>query len=137
MIMQQCLMASRVCQFCFGKTGAESRRREVVESMFIDLQYQSRQLATLGANVRTRAEVDWRAAKIGYLCDTSTKEASDEELEALKLGLNDNESEVGLGVHVTRHVFDLFDLVLNAIIDALKQTTCRPSDAAQVSTAQN
>lgn len=59
--------------------------------------------------------------------------APDEELEALELCLDDDEGEVGLWVHVSGHVLDLFDLALYAVVDALEEAVARPSGVLGVS----
>jgi len=46
--------------------------------------------------------------------------------------LDDNESKVGLGIHVPRHLLNLLDLLLDAVIDAIKETVGRPATAPMV-----
>ena len=65
-----------------------------------------------------------RASCLG---DARAEIAAHEVLEALELGLDDDEGEVRLGVHVARHVLDLVDLALDAVVDALKEAMGRPA----------
>jgi len=52
---------------------------------------------------------------------------SDEIFVPLQLRLDHDEGEVGLGIHVPRHLFDLFDLLLYALRDALEDAVGRPA----------
>lgn len=63
-----------------------------------------------------------------HFCHAGSEVASDQELVPLELGLDDDEGEVGLGVHVARHVLDLFDLGLYPPVDALEESSRRPAD---------
>ena len=47
--------------------------------------------------------------------------APHDELVALKLGLDDNQGKIGLGVHVARHLLDLLNLLLDTLIYALEE----------------
>lgn len=44
----------------------------------------------------------------------------------LQFGLNDDQGEVGLGVHIASHVLDLFDLGFDALVDVLEEPVGRP-----------
>lgn len=62
-----------------------------------------------------------------YLGNPSPQIASDEELVALQLSLDDDEGEIGLGVHVASQILDLLNLSLDPVIDALKEAILRPT----------
>jgi hypothetical protein len=48
--------------------------------------------------------------------------------------LYDDQGKVGLGIHVARHLLDLFDLALDSIIDALEKPVGRPPVNAPATT---
>ena len=60
--------------------------------------------------------------------DAGAEEAADEEFEALKLSLDDDEGEVGFGVHVASHGLDSLYLGLDSIVDPLKESILWPSE---------
>lgn len=47
--------------------------------------------------------------------NSGSQVGTDEEFPALNLGLDDDEAEVRLGVHVAGHLFDELDLLLYAV----------------------
>lgn len=73
---------------------------------------------------------------MSYLGNSSSKIAAYEEFVSFELGLYDYQGEIGLGVHVARHVFDLFDLRLDSVIYALKQPVRWPARQRQYFSAQ-
>lgn len=77
--------------------------------------------------VRPHEHLQAEQRGLADLCHTGSEVTSDEELVPFKLSLNNDESKVGLGVHVTRHVLNLFDLSLDIGIYALKQPIRGPS----------
>jgi hypothetical protein len=47
--------------------------------------------------------------------NSGSQVGTDEEFPAFDFGLDDNEAEVRLGVHVAGHLFDELDLLLYAV----------------------
>jgi hypothetical protein len=68
------------------------------------------------------------AAGLTHFCYSCPEIASHQKFVSFQLRLDDNESKVGLGVHVSRHIFNLFNLRFDLGIDPLKQAICRPSN---------
>ena len=66
------------------------------------------------------------------LGDASAEVASNKILIALQFRLDDDEGKVGLGFHVSRHLFDLLDLLFYPVGDALEQAVRRPSRGNRV-----
>ncbi len=66
------------------------------------------------------------------LCNPSPEIPSDKIFPPLELRLNDYEAEVRFGVHVACHFLHFFNLLLDALIDALNQTVCWPSKQPSV-----
>lgn len=62
-----------------------------------------------------------------YLGDSYSQVTSHEEFPPLQLCLQYNEGKVGLGIHVARHVFDLFNLRLDAVVDSFEEPVGRPA----------
>lgn len=62
-----------------------------------------------------------------YLCYSSSKITADEVFVPLQLRLNNNEGEVGLRVHIARHLLDFLDLFFYAVVYALKEAISRPA----------
>lgn len=81
--MQQLLMPRRIRHLHLTHPSLQLRRRQVVEGMFV------------------------------YFGKTAAQVGAYEELPALDLGLNDDETKVSLGVHVAGHFFDCRDLILD------------------------
>ena len=96
-VVQQSLVAGCIGELHLGETSTEGVGREVMECMAV------------------------------YLGQTSAQVAAHQILEALELSLDDDEGEVGLGIHVARHLLDTLDLALDIIIDALKQAIRGPA----------
>ena len=61
------------------------------------------------------------------LRNSCSEVGSYQELPALNFGLDDDEPEVGLRVHVAGHDFHFFDLSLDAVSYAFYQPVFRPS----------
>lgn len=61
-------------------------------------------------------------------CDSSSEVTSNEKFIPLKFSLNDDESKVGLWIHISRHLLNFFNLRLDTRVDAFKQTISRPPD---------
>ena len=53
------------------------------------------------------------------LCEAGAQIAADEVFPTLELGLNYDEGEVCLRIHVAGHFFDFFDLALNFLVYAV------------------
>lgn len=53
------------------------------------------------------------------LCETGAQVAADEVFPPLELGLDYDEGEVCLWVHVAGHFFHFFDLALNFLVYAV------------------
>lgn len=66
------------------------------------------------------------------LCEPSAEVATDEVFPSLELGLDYDEGEVGFGVHVAGHFFDLFDLALDFFVYAVHEAVLWPTVAALV-----
>ena len=66
---------------------------------------------------------------LGY---SGSEVGADEEFPALDFGLDDDEAEVGLGVHVAGHLFDFGDLVLDEGGDAVYEAVFGPSEELAV-----
>ncbi len=50
--------------------------------------------------------------------NSSSEVGTDEEFPAFDFGLDDDEAKVGFWIHVTGHLFDELDLLLNAVCGA-------------------
>lgn len=62
-----------------------------------------------------------------YLSYTSSQVTPHQVLIPLKLGLYNDQSKVGLGIHIARHFLDFLDLLLDALVYALEQAVDRPT----------
>lgn len=56
-----------------------------------------------------------------HLCYPGTQVATHKVLVALQFGLNNDQGEIGLRVHVAGHLLNLLDLCLDALVNALKE----------------
>lgn len=74
-----------------------------------------------------------RARSQAHLCYSCAQVTADDVLVALQFGLDDNQGEVGLGVHVAGHVLDLLDLGLDTLVDALEDAIRGPPTRSKVS----
>jgi hypothetical protein len=59
--------------------------------------------------------------------NSSSEVRTNEEFPAFYFGLDDDEAEVGLWVHVASHLFDKLDLLLDAVRCAFDQAVIRPT----------
>lgn len=59
--------------------------------------------------------------RAGYLSHSCTEIASNQKLVSLQFSLDDYESKIGLGIHVSSHILDMLDLLFYAIVDALEK----------------
>ena len=96
-VVQQGLVAGRVGELHLGQARAQGVGREVVQRVAVDLG------------------------------DARAQVAAHQVAVALELGLDHDQGEVGLGVRVARHLLDLFDLVLDVVVDALEEAIGGPA----------
>jgi hypothetical protein len=120
MEVQQRLVSRGIGDFRRRELRAEIRVGEVMQRILVDLQGQS-------VRVPLPKRTAWSHA---HLCDPGSEEAAHEVLPPLELGLDDDEAKVGLGVHIARHLLDLFNLQPDAIVDALNEAILRPPVSA-------
>lgn len=77
-------------------------------------------IRVLGREVVEGVFVDFRHA--------GAQQGADEKFPALDFGLDDDEAEVGFGVHVARHLLDEFDLPFDPIRGAIDETVSGPAE---------
>ena len=98
MVVEQGLVARRVGELGGRQACPQRRGRQVMERVPVDLGYSGPQVAT------------------------------HEELIPFQLRLEDDQREVGLGVHVARHLLDFLDLLLDMVVDAVEEPVGWPAD---------
>lgn len=117
-VVEESLVSRCVGQLCGRETIPQSLAGQIVKRMFVNL---PEHLFVSFCMLSTSFKV--------YLCNTGPEIAPHEKLVSFQLRLDDDEGKVGLGVHVARHLFHLFNLRLDASVYALKQAVRGPSNS--------
>lgn len=121
MVVQQKLVSSRVRLFDLRHACSEVIVGDVVEEVFVDLSIISKQKLAFSSVTQHV----W-GKNHSYLCNPCPQKRPNQILEPFQLGLDDNQGEIGLGIHVARHLLHSFYLLLDLVVDALEQPVGGP-----------